>query len=304
MSVTRVHHLNCASIQGLSILGQHLICHVLLLETADSGLVLVDTGLGTADYADPTSRLGAEFVRGYARPRIDGSLAAVHQIRALGFDPKDVRHIVQTHLDLDHVGGLSDFPQAAVHVHATELEMAMRRPSFKARRRYRPRMWEHNPDWRTYRHGGQQWFGFEAVRGLEGLPEDILLVPLFGHTHGHCGVAVNSGGQWLLAAGDAYFDAREIKLPRRACAPGPALFQMVATTEFKGRRLNQDRLRALHAEHPEIEIFAAHNPFEYLDLLDGDGGSAHGIHPAKRFKPRNRAVGAARAPRPHAASGR
>ncbi|MEU3620757.1 MBL fold metallo-hydrolase [Streptomyces sp. NPDC006872] len=274
MSVTHVHHLNCASLRGLSVRGRHLVCHVLLLETEHSGLVLIDTGLGTADYADPIARLGADFVRGYARPEIDDSLAAVHQIRGLGLDPKDVRHIVQTHLDLDHVGGLSDFPNAAVHVHETELEMAVRRPSFKARRRYRPGMWAHGPDWRTYRHGGEEWFGFDAVRELRGLPPDILLVPLFGHTHGHCGVAVGKGGEWILAAGDAYFDAREIKQPRRRCAPGPALFQMAVTTEFASRRQNQDRLRALHADHPEIEIFAAHEPFEYLRLLDSTGDSA------------------------------
>ncbi|MFI9650753.1 hypothetical protein ACIHAA_31375 [Streptomyces sp. NPDC052040] len=134
--------------------------------------------------------------------------------------------------------------------------------------------------------------------------EDILLVPLFGHTHGHCGVAVACGGEWLLAAGDAYFDAREIKLPRRQCAPGPALFQMVVTTEFEGRRRNQDRLRALHMDHPEIEIFAAHNPFEYLDLVDSTGGSAQGVYPTRRWKPRNHDVGAARPGHSHAASGR
>jgi glyoxylase-like metal-dependent hydrolase (beta-lactamase superfamily II) len=292
MSVTRIHHLNCASIRGLSILGQHLVCHILLLETESSGLVLVDTGLGTPDYADPTSRLGKEFVNGYARPHIDPGLAAVRQIRALGLDPADVRHIVQTHLDLDHVGGLSDFPDAQVHVHATELEMAKRRDGFKARRRYRPPMWEHNPHWRTYQHQGEPWFGFEAVRSLDGLPDDILLVPLFGHTHGHCGVAVRTpAGGWLLDAGDAYFDAREIKLPKRACGPMPALFQLWVTTEYQGRRHNQDRLRDLHREHPEIDIFAAHNPFEYQALVNATAGTPAGISTTRRWKPANLAVG-------------
>ena len=60
MTVTRLHHLNCASIQGISVLGQHLVCHVLLLETADAGLVLVDTGLGTADYAAITKQEGTD----------------------------------------------------------------------------------------------------------------------------------------------------------------------------------------------------------------------------------------------------
>jgi hypothetical protein len=52
----RVHHLNCAHITAMSIGGQPLACHVLLVETSASGLVLVDSGLGTADYTALRSR--------------------------------------------------------------------------------------------------------------------------------------------------------------------------------------------------------------------------------------------------------
>ncbi len=140
MSDLRVHHLSCAHLQRLSMGGRPFVCHVLLIETPASGLVLVDTGLGTADYADIASRLGRGFALGYAKPAVDPSLAAIRQLPALGFDPRDVRHIVQTHLDLDHVGGLSDFPWATVHVHETEREVALARKGIKARGRFRPRM--------------------------------------------------------------------------------------------------------------------------------------------------------------------
>lgn len=293
MSVTQIHHLNCASIRGISLLGQHLVCHVLLLETSSSGLVLVDTGLGTPDYAHPTSRLGGAFVHLYARPGRLPELAAIHQIKALGLDPRDVQHIVQTHLDLDHVGGLSDFPDATIHVHATELEMALRRRGPKARGRYRPKMWAHHPRWRTYAHGGASWLGFESTRTLDGLPEDIRVVPLFGHTHGHVGVAVRTEGGWVLDAGDAYFDAREVKVPKRTCAPGPALFQLVVTTEYRTRRENQDRLRALHHDHPEVTMFCAHNPFEYLDLAEVDNDPVTGISTTRRWREANRSTGGA-----------
>ena len=258
----KVHHLSCACIQGLSIHGRHLACHVLLIETPASGLVLVDTGLGSADYADLPSRLGREFVHLYARPKADASLAAIEQIRALGLSPGDVRHIVLTHMDLDHVGGLSDFPQAQVHLHAAELDAAMTRRGFRAKRRYRPPMWAHGPKYHPYSEEGERWFGFEAVRGLEGLPPEILLIPLFGHTLGHCGVAVQAPDGWLLHAGDAYFDPREIQGPRRRCAPQVALFQAIVTTDRAMRFHNQDRLRHLSATHKEIRIFCAHNPWE------------------------------------------
>lgn len=83
----KVHHLTCACIQGLSIHGRSLACHVLLIETPANGLILVDTGLGTADYADLPSRLGYEFVYGYGRPKRDPSLAAFNQVKAMGLRP-------------------------------------------------------------------------------------------------------------------------------------------------------------------------------------------------------------------------
>lgn len=256
----RVHHLNCAHVTTMKLGGKHLACHVLLVETPDSGLVLVDSGLGTADYAAISSRLGWSFAHVYGRPTIDPSLAAIEQIRILGFDPSDVRHIVQTHLDLDHAGGLSDFPSATVHVHATEHEAAMTRKGIKARGRYRPGMWAHHPSFRTYRTQGETWNGFEAVRELEGLPAEILFVPLPGHTLGHCGVALDTHQGWLLDAGDAYFDPRQVHQPHRQCAFGVGLFQRIVTTDAKLRFHNEERLRHLIHDHPEIDVFAAHDP--------------------------------------------
>lgn len=263
----RVHHLNCACIQRLTIHGRQLACHCLLIETPASGLVLVDTGLGTCDLVNPARRLGYSFTYGYANPKRDPSLAAIAQIRELGFDPADVRHIVMTHLDLDHVGGLVDFPHAKVHIHAAELAAAMKRRTFRDKHRYLPPMWAHGPDWKTYSEEGEPWFGFEAVRGLEGLPEEILLVPLFGHTLGHCGVAVRSTRGWLLHAGDAYFDPREVNGSERVCAWKVGLFQALVQTRRSQRLANQARLRAFTATHPDVRVFSAHNPFEYLDAI-------------------------------------
>jgi hypothetical protein len=46
----KVHHLNCGTMNSP---GAPVICHVLLMET-DNGLVLVDSGFGLQDCADPT----------------------------------------------------------------------------------------------------------------------------------------------------------------------------------------------------------------------------------------------------------
>ncbi len=66
------------------------------------------------------------------------------------------------------------------------------RRGFIAKRRYRPVQWDDVRDWRTYADGGERWFGFDNVRSLDGLPPEILMVPLPGHTAGHAGIAVHT----------------------------------------------------------------------------------------------------------------
>ena len=99
-----------------------MVCHVLLVET-DNGLVLIDTGFGSHDCADPARRLGP--VRYLIRPVLRRDETAVAQVERLGFRPDDVRHIVITHFDADHIGGLADFSHAQVHVTSTEALAAM-----------------------------------------------------------------------------------------------------------------------------------------------------------------------------------
>src|SRR6202020_2717052 len=111
-----------------------MCCHCLLIESED-GLVLVDSGLGVEDVNEPR-RLGFLF-NAMVRPRLDVAETALRQVVDLGYRPSDVRHIVPTHLDLDPAGGLSDFPDAAVHVFAAELRAASHRASLMERSRYR-----------------------------------------------------------------------------------------------------------------------------------------------------------------------
>src|SRR5687768_3629561 len=156
----KVHHLNCISTCRLggrlmdgrtrALLGRgELACHCLLVETA-SHLVLVDTGLGTRDVANPRGRLSAFFLM-LLDPDLREEMTAVRQVQKLGYDPRDVRHIVLTHLDFDHAGGLDDFPHASVHMLAAERDNALARPTWLDRQRFRPQQWNHRSQWRSIR---------------------------------------------------------------------------------------------------------------------------------------------------------
>ncbi len=271
----RVHHLNATSmcpVGGALVDGRtaalrgRVACHCLLVETRE-GLVLVDTGLGLRDVAEPRRRL-SRAVAALLAPELNERMTAVRQIERLGFEAEDVRHVVLTHLDFDHAGGLDDFPQAAVHLLAEERDAAVARRTILDRLRYRPQQWSSQARWRAYARGeGEPWFGFDAVRDLEGLPPEILLVPLVGHTRGHAGVAVRGEHGWILLAGDAYFYHAEMdpELPR--CTPGLRLLQALVEKDRRARLWNRDRLRLLAMDHGgEVTVTCSHDPLEFEQL--------------------------------------
>lgn len=242
--------------------GDRLVCHALLVETND-GLVLVDTGLGLEDVRSPKPRLGAPFVAVF-RPALREENTALRQIEQLGFTREDVRHLVLTHLDVDHAGGIPDFPAAQIHVHRHEHAAAMQRSTFNERNRYRKVHLAGNPRWELHEAGGERWFGFESVRLVA---EDVLLIPLHGHTRGHSAVAVRTPpgarSEWLLHCGDAYFFAGELEEPP-SCPMFLRAFQRGAAIDDAARIANRERLRALRREAGDrIQLFCAHSPTEY-----------------------------------------
>ncbi|MCU0521748.1 MAG: hypothetical protein MUF84_13785, partial [Anaerolineae bacterium] len=85
--------------------------------------------------------------------------------------------------------------------------------------------------------------GLKALR-LPFTPS-MCLVPLFGHTRGHCGVAIEDRGGWLFQCGDALpcnaeFDITPQWLNRLVLGP------------------HVGRLRTWAAAHPEVRLLAGH----------------------------------------------
>lgn len=291
----KIHHLQTASFcpfggplvhdRGLAGGHAHLLCHSLLVETND-GLVLIDTGFGTEDLQNPQERLGLPFVT-LMNVKFDPALTALQQVQALGFKASDVRHIIPTHLDLDHAGGMPDFPKAKVHIYEDEYLAALNPATLNEKQRYRPVHWQHSPDWQPYTLEGESWFGFPAVRPLLGAGKDeILLIPVTGHTRGHTAIAVRSEGtrstgpraatdgigasgegSWLLHCGDAYFHKGQMDLAHEHCPIGLEVFQRLMAVDNSARVENVTRLRQLKHDHGhEVELFSAHDKDEFERL--------------------------------------
>ena len=259
------HHLNCGSTcprgtQLSATFPETVVNHCLLVETSE-GLVLIDTGMGRALADNPLPKIGRlrTFLFGIRRDNAE-IRSAKSLIEALGYSAKDVRHIIPTHLDFDHCGDLVDFPHAHVHVFKQEKSRALAPKSPMDRNRYLKHTLAHGPIWREYDAAeGEPWYGFETVRDLPGVASDILLVPLFGHTVGHTGVAVRTASGWVLHAGGAYYQREELfgQTSKWSQTVGNRIHD-----NARRARKNQARLRTLIEDSENIDVFCSHDPSE------------------------------------------
>ena len=272
----RIHVLNCGTMRprGAQIFIPDMSfcpCLCLLIENEDR-LILVDTGLGTRDMEDPYRRLGYSNV--LLNAQRDKEQTALRQIKIMVFNPSQVTDIICTHLDRDHAGGLSDFPEAKVHVIRIERDSALDPPTLKERERYRKCHFSHNPKWVTHEAASSQdWFGMECIKEIDGLPPEIVLIPLPGHTRGHCGVAVKDGKGWLLHCGDSYYTSKELAEGEKAPL-GVRCFRSIAHMNHAAAMLQLNRIRTLLRERgDQITTIATHDWTEYSRRFRGNTNS-------------------------------
>ena len=211
-----------------------------ILVDTDQGPVLVDTGVGLHGHADP-SWVVRLFILDFGL-QLDPETTAVRQLARRGIAADAVRHIVLTHLHFDHAGGLPDFPHAQVHVHRRE-QQAYLHPRSWIELAYDRADTAHGPRWVLYDRVDADWMGLEAIR-LPFSPA-MYLIPLFGHSRGHCGVAIQDGSRWVFQCGDA----------------APVSHEYGVTPVWLSRLVlgpHVPRLRAFAREHPEVLMLAGH----------------------------------------------
>ena len=251
--MTAIHHLNCVKI--VSPINPDVCGHCLLLNE-NGKLILIDTGIGLLDTLHPLERIGQPLIDivGY---RFNEDQTAVRQIENLALDPGMVKDCIISHLDNDHTGGIADFPTATVHVGAEEFD------NYNAgNARYLRTPLLHQPVIKAYESSGFKWFGFEARKISINIETEIFLIPLFGHTLGHCGIALKINDKWLFYVADAYYMRVELTDSNH---PVNELAK-VRADDNNLRMASLDKIRKLIYEHPEIEVFSYHDMEEYRNF--------------------------------------
>jgi glyoxylase-like metal-dependent hydrolase (beta-lactamase superfamily II) len=172
--------------------------HVLVVQTGDA-IILIDAGLD-----DPGSRWDEHFLEewhGSVRsPGVTAGLAS------MGVTPKDVTHILITHVHFDHVIGL-----------ATERDgqFVPRYPS--ARVLLGRADWEHvpeehlTPEARARIEAIEEAGLLETVDGEHEVVPGVRMIPAPGESPGHSMIRVSSNGETLYAVGDLFHHRSEVE---------------------------------------------------------------------------------------------
>ena len=120
---------------------------------------------------------------------------------------------------------------------------------------YVPAHWAHGPRWVIHEPSDAEWFGFECIDVKQGLRPKVYLIPLPGHSRGHCGVAIEMPDGWLLHCGDATYPFYHDGHPDQPIDSPP---------DWLVNRLlgpHTARLKELYAQHGNrVQLITSHDP--------------------------------------------
>ena len=180
-----------------------LSCTAAVCVRDNGDIVLIDAGLGSGlcrSGDTPEGRL-SPLTRRLFGISPDDIFPIVNQLEQLGFDRGDVKAVVATHCHFDHIGGLSDFPNAELITTPDELN-ALGGCGFSPFCRPADLVVE-NPI-RPVSLTGPRKYAMPASFDLFGDGE-ITLLDAEGHSPGHIAVALHTSDTFYLHVGDALF---------------------------------------------------------------------------------------------------
>lgn len=233
---------------------EELPCRCLLIEGKNS-LTLVDAGYNPYGISQTKSFIQKNVLGAHA----EKSETASEQIKKLGYELKDVQNIIITHLDPDHTGDLINFPWATVHMHTKELETAGQIEKFpKFKERFWPHLWK-DAKIKTHDITNETWRNFSSTVVLNAIDDDLLLIPMPGHTMGHCGVATKLDDQWILHCGDAFYLGTDLLLERKGLSNVSLILGEAMAFNNKQRLQTLQKIRDYKAQYTDTQITNSHD---------------------------------------------
>ncbi len=210
------------------------------------GKVLVDSGLPDPKRGRGVARLMARWV--------DREVTAADALKEHGLDPREIRHVLLTHMHWDHTGGIPDFPDAKIWVSREDLAAAAAAGAW--RRGHAGVLLPPREATRELDFGpGPSEIPFDRVKDLFG-DGSILVLPVGGHTPGSVAVLVSMGSTRLLLCGDACFTAAGLM---RGVDNGYMLGRRVDRDRARAA-LSRSRLRRVLAMGPSTRVLPSHDP--------------------------------------------
>ena len=212
-------------------------------------VVLVDAGWSRQTCESPRASLG--WLRSTTlgiRVRREDSIAA--QLEAFGIGADRVTTVVATHMHLDHVGGVVDFPNAELAVGQRELDAFWKHAS----QAYRAEDLRRVGRIRALATDAGPTYGFSASSDLFGDGE-VVLLDARGHTAGSVAVALRTPRATYVHVGDAVYQSWEMGLSPR----GPSV--LARLTAWRRRELGRtyDALRACEADPRRPTLVPSHD---------------------------------------------
>lgn len=180
----------------------------------ERGVCLFDTGQTPAAAKPGFFPRWHPFFR-LARFELGPTDALAARLAGHGVQPAEVRWVVLSHLHTDHVGGVEACPEAQILVSRREWSQA--RGIGGHLRGYLPHHWPRSLTPRLLDLDENPTGPFSGSYDIAG-DDDLLVVPLPGHTRGHVGLLVRDEDGSVLLAGDAAHRATELARTQPAVA--------------------------------------------------------------------------------------
>lgn len=233
-------------------------------------VALVDAGWSAATCAEPRRALGLVYASTLGvcvSPRD----AIVEQLKGLGIEASRVKTVLPTHLHLDHVNGVADFPDAEVICTEEEWRAWKRRPRGVG---YREKDLGGRDRLRAVQLASPAHLGFPGSHDVFG-DGSVVLLRAVGHTRGHTAVAVRGTERLYVHTGDAADLRWEWERGQ------PSIQSRWIAWSVKHLQATYECLRACEADPARPFLVAAHDDdvFRTLPHQPGDQGRARASSP-------------------------